>query len=521
MCGIVAYIGRKIAQPLLIEGLKRLEYRGYDSAGIAVIDGQRQSAHPPRHRAHQRPGRIPVARCAAARGPPGHGPHPLGHPWRAHRSQRPSPHRRHRPHRPGSQRHHRKLRRPQATPHRKRPHLFQPDRHRSPGDADRRHLRRDWRPRTTRKTACRACSVPCRRPCTRSKEPTASPSSPRTSRATLVVARKGSPLIIGVGADEYVVASDASAIVEHTTPGHLPQRQRNGGAPPRPLSKPRPSTIWKSARSSPNWKTSSKNTNWATTSITCSRKSSSSRRPSATACGGRVDAKEGRIVLGGLERLHARPGARPPLHPHRPGDRLARRPGRRLSDRRPGQGRHRMFLRLRIPLSQPHRRRGNGAGGHQPVRRNRRHAGRPARGQGKRGAGSGRRQRRRLAPSPAKPTRGIYLHAGPEIGVASTKAFTCQCVVLAMLALFLGRRRFMGQSQCQEIDRRPWSPFPTRFSTSWTRASRSSKCAAELLRPGELALPGPRLPLSRGSGRGPQAQGNQLHPRRRACPPPK
>src|SRR5579875_574800 len=40
MCGIVAYVGRKIAQPLLIEGLKRLEYRGYDSAGIAVIDEQ-------------------------------------------------------------------------------------------------------------------------------------------------------------------------------------------------------------------------------------------------------------------------------------------------------------------------------------------------------------------------------------------------------------------------------------------------------------------------------------------------
>src|SRR5277367_718160 len=38
MCGIVAYVGRKIAQPVLIEGLKRLEYRGYDSAGIAVID---------------------------------------------------------------------------------------------------------------------------------------------------------------------------------------------------------------------------------------------------------------------------------------------------------------------------------------------------------------------------------------------------------------------------------------------------------------------------------------------------
>src|SRR3954454_21867129 len=40
MCGIVAYVGRKIAQPLLIEGLKRLEYRGYDSAGVAVIDNK-------------------------------------------------------------------------------------------------------------------------------------------------------------------------------------------------------------------------------------------------------------------------------------------------------------------------------------------------------------------------------------------------------------------------------------------------------------------------------------------------
>ena len=37
MCGIVAYLGEKKAQPILIEGLKRLEYRGYDSAGIALL----------------------------------------------------------------------------------------------------------------------------------------------------------------------------------------------------------------------------------------------------------------------------------------------------------------------------------------------------------------------------------------------------------------------------------------------------------------------------------------------------
>src|SRR5512140_3234534 len=41
MCGIVAYLGQKIAQPILIEGLKRLEYRGYDSAGVGLLgDGQ-------------------------------------------------------------------------------------------------------------------------------------------------------------------------------------------------------------------------------------------------------------------------------------------------------------------------------------------------------------------------------------------------------------------------------------------------------------------------------------------------
>lgn len=41
---------------------------------------------------------------------------------------------------------------------------------------------------------------------------------------------------------------------------------------------------------------------------------------------------------------------------------------------------------------------------------------------------------------------GVYIHAGPEIGVASTKAFTCQLVVETMIALALGRRRFMSQS---------------------------------------------------------------------------
>ena len=46
---------------------------------------------------------------------------------------------------------------------------------------------------------------------------------------------------------------------------------------------------------------------------------------------------------------------------------------------------------------------------------------------------------------------GIYLHAGPEIGVASTKAFTSQCVILALLALHFGRLRHMSFEQGLEF----------------------------------------------------------------------
>src|SRR5262249_35590449 len=59
-CGIVAYTGRREAGPILLEGLRRLEYRGYDSAGLATVAG-------PRLHLRKRAGR--VADLAALGGP--------------------------------------------------------------------------------------------------------------------------------------------------------------------------------------------------------------------------------------------------------------------------------------------------------------------------------------------------------------------------------------------------------------------------------------------------------------------
>src|SRR5438105_5241235 len=39
MCGIIGYVGQREAEPILVEGLRRLEYRGYDSAGVATLTG--------------------------------------------------------------------------------------------------------------------------------------------------------------------------------------------------------------------------------------------------------------------------------------------------------------------------------------------------------------------------------------------------------------------------------------------------------------------------------------------------
>lgn len=64
MCGIVGYVGKQQAAPLLLDGLCRLEYRGYDSAGVAVCGagGLQVRKTPGRLKASPQVGKFPTSR---------------------------------------------------------------------------------------------------------------------------------------------------------------------------------------------------------------------------------------------------------------------------------------------------------------------------------------------------------------------------------------------------------------------------------------------------------------------------
>lgn len=78
MCGIIGYVGKKSAGPILLEGLRRLEYRGYDSAGVAALDEGRLEVR-------KKTGRIDQGLAAVVKSDPIPGSTGIGHTrWATH-----------------------------------------------------------------------------------------------------------------------------------------------------------------------------------------------------------------------------------------------------------------------------------------------------------------------------------------------------------------------------------------------------------------------------------------------------
>ena len=109
---------------------------------------------------------------------------------------------------------------------------------------------------------------------------------------------------------------------------------------------------------------------------------------------------------------------------------------------------------------------------------------------------------------------GIYLHAGPEIGVASTKAYTSQCLALTLLALYFARLHHMsylaGRQIIETLRRLPDQVRETLKTNDHVR-----QIAGQVLPLQQLPVPRPAVQLPHGAGGRFEAQGNQLHSRRR------
>ena len=448
MCGIVAYVGRKVAQPLLIEGLKRLEYRGYDSAGIAVID-QTGEMHI----------RRAVGRISALEAEIGNGHAlPAGHVgmahtrWATHGA--PTQVNAH-PHSDGSGRialvHNgiienyaalKKLLTEKGYTFNSQTDtevlavligdLYEALRIQNHSPKGVSLLQRAVQAALHEVQGTYGIAVICK------DEPD-----------VLVCARKGSPLIIGVGKEEYVVASDASAIVEHTT--QVIYLNDNEMAVLRPDSF-RTTTIDDIDISPVITQLENKLEEYELGEYPHYMLKEIFEQPNSikNCLRGRADAREGRIVLGGVsnytrELVKARrfilTGQGTAWHAALVGDYLMEDLAKVVTEATyASEFRYRNPLveegTVAVAISQS----GETADTLAALRE--------AKEKGALGLGVVNVVGSTIA---RETDAGIYLHAGPEIGVASTKAFTAQCVVLTMLALYVGRRKFMSQSQCQEM----------------------------------------------------------------------
>lgn len=203
MCGIVAYIGDRDAYPILIKGLRRLEYRGYDSAGVALLDGTDL-------RVYKKKGKVSELE-AHAEGQPRTGGIGIGHTrWATHGA--PTDANAH-PHISGDGRlaiihngiieNYASLKKELVN----KGHSFT-----SETDTE---VLGHFIEEIIKSNNCsleEAVRIALKRVVGAYVIVIASEDEPNT----LIAARKGSPLVIGVGQDEHFLASDATPIVEYT-----------------------------------------------------------------------------------------------------------------------------------------------------------------------------------------------------------------------------------------------------------------------------------------------------------------
>ncbi len=225
MCGIVGILGQGPAAPQILTALKRLEYRGYDSAGVATLEGGASRARARRGQTEEPRGQ---AGERAARRRDRHRPHPLGDARQADRDQRPSA--RERTARGGAQRHHREFQARcarnsarRAIASRPRPTPRSP-----PSSSPTKWIRANRRP-----TQCLprsgACAAPSRW-CILFKG----------EDNLLIGARQGAPLAVGYGDGEMFLGSRRAGAGAVHRPRRLSRRGRLGDRDPRGRRVPRP-----------------------------------------------------------------------------------------------------------------------------------------------------------------------------------------------------------------------------------------------------------------------------------------
>ncbi|MEM1446593.1 MAG: glutamine--fructose-6-phosphate transaminase (isomerizing) [Planctomycetota bacterium] len=491
MCGIVAYVGSGAsggALPVLLEGLKRLEYRGYDSAGVAVVGGDRGL------NTCKAVGRVSVLEAAADRADGLDGALGIAHTrWATHgKVTEANAH----PHtgqaadgtrialvHNGTIENYAALR----TLLEKKGHVFTSEtdtevlakliaemygrdlRQRDLGPAgggasdERRgtgsRLERALRLALREVTGAYAVAAVC------DAEPT-----------TLVAARKGSPLIVGVADGAYVVASDGSAIVSHTSravtldDGQVVRLQAGPAGSVQPGEAEPSGTAWSRPLHTTNLDAEAVSHEVSDLEFELEQielggyphymlKEIMEQPETLRTClRGRVDVREGRIVLGGLNALSRElvrakrfvfTGQGTAYHAGLIGEYL-------MEDlaKLPSRATYASEFRYRNPLIE------DGtvivAVSQSGETADTMAALQEAKERGALALGAVNVVGSTMA---RETDAGVYLRVGPEIGVASTKAFVGQVAVLTMLAMFMGKRRVMSQADMEtyleHLDRIP------------------------------------------------------------------